>query len=174
MSSKYTKTAMLLHWLSAALVVGLFAIGWTMVELPKGPARGAAFALHKSLGLTVLMLTLWRFGWRLRHAAPALPSTLPAWQATLARAVHATFYLLLVLQPITGYLSSSFSGYSTNFFGLPLPEWGTHDPPLNEFFTEIHVLCSITLLLLIGTHVAGAISHVVVPGDRLLRRMLPW
>lgn len=171
---KYTHTAMLLHWVTAGLIVGLFALGWTMVELPKGPARGEAFALHKSLGMTVLLLTVWRLAWRMRHTPPPFPVQVPPWQAALAHAVHVLFYLLLICQPLTGYLSSSFSGYGTSFFGMPLPQWGHPDPPLNEFFTELHVIGSIALLGLLVTHVAGALSHVLQPGDRLLRRMLPW
>ncbi|MGH8597082.1 MAG: cytochrome b, partial [Gammaproteobacteria bacterium] len=153
---KYTRTAMWLHWLIAGLVFTLFALGWYMVDLPKGPDRGASFALHKSLGLTVFLLMLWRLGWRLRHAAPPLPDTVPHWQATVARAVHASFYLLLLLQPITGYLSSSYSGYDTALFGIALPQWGHHNPPLNELFTEIHVLNSMILLGLVLAHLAGA------------------
>ena len=171
---KYTKTAMLLHWTTAGLVIAMFALGWTMVELPKGPARGESFALHKSLGMTVFLLTLWRLAWRVRHPPPPLPAQIPPWQAALAHAVHILFYLLLVMQPMTGYLSSSFSGYPTSFFAVPLPQWGRPDPPLNEFFTELHVIGSLALLGLVATHVAGAISHLLTPGDRLMRRMFPW
>jgi len=171
---KYTTIAILLHWISALFVILMFTLGWYMVELPKGPARGEAFALHKSLGMTVFLLTVWRLSWRALHPPPLLPSSLPRWQVTLAHTVHVLFYVLLIMQPITGYLSSSFSGYSTAFFGVPLPQWGHPDPPLNEFFTELHVVGSITLLGLIVTHVAGALSHVLTPGDGLVRRMLPW
>jgi cytochrome b561 len=173
-SLKYTRIAMSLHWVTAGLVIGLFALGWYMVELPKGPARGETFALHKSLGMTVFLLTLWRLAWRLRHAPPALPATLPGWQIALAHAVHVLFYVLLIMQPLTGYLSSSFSGYPSAFFGYPLPQWGHPNPPLNEFFTELHVIGSIALLALLVMHVAGALGHLLAPDDRLLRRMLPW
>lgn len=174
MIPKYTRLAMLLHWLTAGLVVSLFALGWTMVELPKGPDRGATFALHKSIGLSVLILTVWRVAWRWRHPPPAFPSSVVLWQATIARAVHATFYVLLFLQPLTGYLSASFSGYDTAFFGMPLPQWGHHNAPLNEFFTELHVICSIALLGLVIAHLAGVVSHVVTNGERLWRRIVPW
>jgi len=173
-ADKYTRVAILLHWTTALLVAALFTIGWYMVELPKGPARGETFALHKSLGLTVFLLTLWRLSWRVLHRPPPLPAVLPAWQVSAAHAVHRMFYVLLFLQPLTGYLSSSFSGYQTAFFGIPLPHWGHSNPPLNEFFTELHVIGSVVLLALVVTHVAGALSHVLTPGDRLLRRMLPW
>ena len=171
---KYTRTAMLLHWGMAMLVCALFAIGWYMVDLPKGPARGETFALHKSLGLSAFLLLVWRLGWRLRHPAPPLPEAVPGWQMRVAHAVHWAFYGLLVFQPLSGYLSSSFSGYVTALFGLPLPQWGHANPPLNQFFTELHVAGSLALLALIVVHLLGTLSHLLQPGENLLRRMLPW
>jgi cytochrome b561 len=171
---KYTRVAMLLHWLTVVLVAALFVVGWSMVELAKGPQRSDYFALHKSLGLSAFALLWVRVAWRLRHRPPPLPASVPRWQAQLARGVHGAFYVLLVLQPVSGYLSSSFSGYRTRWFGLALPNWGWGDAPLNEFFTELHVLCSIALLVLIGVHVTGFLSHLL-SGERALgRRMWPW
>jgi cytochrome b561 len=88
--------------------------------------------------------------------------------------VHHLFYLLLGVQPLTGYLSSSFSGYDTRFFGVPLPSWGYANPPLNQFFTDLHVAGSVLLAALVGVHVIGTIVHLLQPGERMLRRMLPW
>lgn len=172
--ARYTRMAMLLHWSMAVLVFALFAIGWSMVDLPKGPERGATFALHKSLGLTAFMLLVWRLGWRIRHRPPALPMSVARWQQRLAHGVHHLFYLLLGVQPLTGYLSSSFSGYDTRFFGVPLPSWGYANPPLNQFFTDLHVAGSVLLAALVGVHVIGTIVHLLQPGERMLRRMLPW
>ena len=173
-TARYTTVAIAIHWLTVVLVGALFALGWFMVDLPKGPGRSYYFALHKSVGLTVFALLCVRVAWRLRHRPPAFPPGLASWEARLARAVHHAFYLLLVLQPASGYLSSSFSGYNTQWFGVPLPAWGWHDAPLNEFFTELHVLCSITLLVLIGVHVAGFLSHLIQGERALARRMWPW
>ncbi len=171
---KYTRVAMLLHWVMVLLVAALFVVGWLMVEQPKGPGRSYYFALHKSLGLCAFTLLCLRVAWRLRHRPPPLPASVPRWQAQLARGVHGAFYVLLVLQPASGYLSSSFSGYATRWFGLPLPNWGWGDAPLNELFTELHVLCSIALVVLIGVHVMGFISHLLTGEYALSRRMWPW
>lgn len=171
---KYSRFGMLLHWVTVGLVIALYAIGWSMVELPKGPARGEAFALHKSLGMTVFLLTAVRLFWRFRSPPPPLPNTIARWQRLLATSVHHLFYVLLFLQPAMGYLSSSFSPYPSSYFGLPLPDWGEHRPGLNEFFTELHVAGSVALLIVIVLHVIGALSHAFKAGDRLVRRMLPW
>ena len=171
---KYTRVAMALHWLTVLTVASLFGIGWYMVDLPKGPLRSYWFALHKSVGLSLFVLVVLRALWRFVHRPPPLPASVPTWQRHLARGVHAAFYVLLVLQPASGYLSSSFSGYPTSWFGLALPGWGWRDAPLNEFFTELHVLCSITLLVLIGVHLAGFLSHLIQGERALARRMWPW
>lgn len=173
-ASRYTGVAIALHWLTTLLVFSLFALGWFMVDLPIGPQRGDYFALHKSVGIAVFVLLLMRVAWRLGHRPPPFPPTMRAWRVLLARVVHLAFYVMLVLQPLSGYLSSSFSGYETRWFGIPLPRWGWRDAPLNEFFTEIHVICSLTLLLLIAMHVLGALSHVLSGESAMFRRMWPW
>ena len=143
-----------------------------MVDLPRGPERSANFALHKSLGLTVFAISVARIVWRFLKGAPAYPASIAKWKVRVARTVHALFYVALVLQPVSGYLSSSFSGYKTRWFGIPLPHWGHRDLPLNEFFTEIHVACSVILCGLVLLHVMGAASHLFAR-DGLFSRMLP-
>ena len=77
---RYTKTAVVLHWLIAALLIAEFAHGWWMQEIPKQPpgVRADAFNLHKSVGLVLLALVLVRLGWRLAHRAPGLPPQGPS------------------------------------------------------------------------------------------------
>ena len=171
---RYSFPAMGFHWVTAVLVFILFPLGWYMVDLPPGPDRGANFAVHKQLGITVFLLTLLRLAWRLRNPAPPLPAYLPDWQNRLATSVHKLFYVLLLLHPVSGYLSSQFSGHKTKYFGVQLPQWGWKDQVINEFFTEIHEITSLCLLLLILCHLAGAVSHMIKKGDHLVRRMLPW
>ena len=91
----------------------------------------------------------------------------------MARGNHELLYALIFLQPVSGYLSSSFSGYRTSFFGFPLPHWGWKEPFLNELFSDIHEASAITLAVLVGVHVLAAVAHAVRPGDHLFRRMLP-
>ena len=171
---KYTRVAMLLHWATVVLVAALFAIGWTMTDLPKGPARGEIYALHKTIGITVFLLTLLRLWWRVRHRPPALPEAIPGWQRKLAHGVQHLFYLMLVVQPLLGYVSSSFTVHPTQYLGVRLPVWATPDPVLNQLFSGLHEAGAVLLLSLIGLHVLGAVSHLVREGSGLLRRMLPW
>jgi cytochrome b561 len=171
---RYTTTAVVLHWLTAAMIFIQFPLGWYMVDLPKGPIRGQYFASHKSIGLTILVLVIVRTVWRWRHPPPPLPAVIPAWQRAAAETVHRLFYVLFFLQPISGYISSSFSGHSTKYFGIPLPQWGWHDAALNQLFTDVHVLSSFCLIALIVAHLTGALSHGMQRDDQVLERMMPW
>lgn len=172
-NSKYTYTAIFLHWVIAIFILVMVGLGWYMEDLPKGPDRSWFFATHKSIGLTVFLLVSVRIVWRLSHRPPEWPDTMPPWRQYLARRAHLLFYVLMCLQPISGYLSSSFSGYKTKYFGIPLPHWGWKDEMLNELFSEVHEINSILLVSLIVAHVLGALSHAVRPGDGVFRRILP-
>jgi cytochrome b561 len=117
--ARYTSTAIVLHWLIAALVIVQFGWGWWMQDIPKVPVgpRVDAFNLHKSVGLTILALMVIRIAWRAGHRPPPLPP-MPSWQATAARVTHIALYVLLVIHPLSGYLGSEFSGYPVKYFGI--------------------------------------------------------
>lgn len=169
-SPRYSWQAMLLHWGQAVLVLWLLWLGWTMVDLPKGAERNAAYGLHKSLGLLALLLTLLRLLWRARHPAPAPLSG--GWEATLAKGVHHGLYVFLLLAPLTGYLTSSFTPYAVKFFGIELPRTGWPDEGLNGAFKLLHWYFVWLGALLIGLHVVGALKHALLR-DGTMRRMLP-
>lgn len=170
--ARYTRTAMLLHWVMALLIFFLFGLGWWMSDLPETSVRAVPFAIHKSVGLLVFTLLWVRLFWRLMNPPPPLQAGVEEWKRVLSRWVHRTIYLLLVLQPVSGYLSSSFTGHKTSFFGIPLPQWGWKNEPLNFLFTDIHTGISEVLLVYIIIHVIGAVSHMV-QRDGVIYRMLP-
>ena len=169
--ARYTRTAVVLHWLVAALFLGQFAWGWLMQEIPKSPPgmRADAFNVHKSIGLCLLGLMVFRLGWRIAHRPPALPA-MPAWQARLARVTHVALYVALIVQPIAGYLGSVWSGYPVKWFGITLPAWGSKSAMLKDAMSEVHLVTSFVLLTLVALHVAGAAYHAL-RGDGLLARM---
>jgi cytochrome b561 len=171
---RYTRTAMALHWLIAAVVVAQFAWGWSMQEIPKQPPglRADAFNLHKSIGLTILLLMMVRLGWRALHPPPPLPP-MPAWQARLAHANHALLYGALFVMPIAGYLGSAWSGYPVKYFGWTLPSWAAKHPELKDLCSTVHFASSWVLLAAVALHVAAAAKHAIVDRDGVLQRMLP-
>jgi len=175
MIARYTKTAVVLHWTIAVIVVGQFAWGWLMQEIPTSPPglRADAFNFHKSIGLCLLALMLFRLGWRIAHSPPPLPA-LPAWQAKLATTAHIALYAALIVMPLAGYLGSVWSGYPIKWFGVALPAWGSRVPALKEAMSVVHVAASWLLLGMVGLHVAGVVHHAF-RGDGITPRMaLAW
>jgi len=168
---KYTWPAVALHWLMALLIIAMLGLGLYMADLPKGPERSGLIALHKSIGITLAGLYFLRLTWRLRHRPPPYPASIPAWQQRAAHANAIALYVFLIVQPLTGYLSSAFSGYKTSWFGLPLPYWGWESKPLNDAFHLMHVIGSRVLILLITLHLAGAALHAIGRRDGVVRRM---
>lgn len=171
---KYDNFAIFIHWLMVIMIFIMFGLGWYMVGLPKGSdERSWFFALHKSIGLTLALLVIIRTIWRFSHKPPELPSTIESWKRKTAHITHNFLYLLMFLQPVSGYISSSFSGYKTRFWGYPLPHWGWKSPELNELFTEIHEISSMLLLGFIVLHIVGAVSHMAHSEQAIIYRMLP-
>jgi cytochrome b561 len=171
-AGRYTRIAILLHWVVAALVVAQVTWGWWMQEIPKQPVgpRVDAFNLHKSVGLTIFALMVVRLAWRLAHRPPPLPP-IPAWQARLAHAVQALLYVALFAMPVAGYLGSVWSGYPVKLYGMTLLAWGAKDVALKDAMGAVHLGTSLVLVGLFALHVAGALKHALVDRDGLLARM---
>ena len=172
---RYTRTAIALHWLIAIVVIGQIALGFWMQEIPKQPVgpRVNAFNLHKSIGLTVLMLMVVRLAWRATHAPPP-PVAMPAWQERAARLSHWLLYACLFVQPLSGYLGSVFSGYTVRYFGLVLPAWADKNAMLKDVLSDVHAITGWILIGAIALHVAAALKHHFVDRDGLLHRMGWW
>ena len=171
-ASRYTRTAIFLHWLIALMVVGQFAWGWWMQTIPKQPPgqRADSFNLHKSVGMTIFALMALRLAWRLRHPPPALPR-MPRWQARLARANHILLYAALLIQPLVGYLGSEVSGYPVRYFGMTLPTWAGKHEALKDILSTFHLATSWAIAVFVALHIAGALRHALVDRDGLLSRM---
>ena len=170
----YDRVASTLHWIVALLVFVMLGLGFFMVEVPRQtPMRGALFNLHKSIGLLVLGLMIVRTAWRLTHKPP-LWVGLDAFNARLAAAVHGLLYLLLLVQPIAGYVASSLGQYGVAFFGVDLPAWSGPDPELRETFLTVHRIVARLIVILILLHIAGTLLHLVQGRRDLVRRILPW
>ena len=167
---RYTLAAIILHWVQAIVVLWLLWLGWTMVDLPKGAGRSAAYSLHKSLGLLAFLLVVARLAWRRGHPAPKQLTT--GWEARLATATHHALYVLLFVAPVAGYLASSFTPYAIKFFGIELPKTGWPDDSLNGVFKLLHFAFVWGAAALIALHVAGGLKHAI-KRDGTILRMLP-
>lgn len=170
--SRWGQASITLHWLTFALVTCAAVLGLTMGDLPLGLAKLKVYALHKSLGLTVLALTALRLLWRLTGRVPrALPGA-PRWQAALASATHGALYFLLLAVPLTGWRYNSVSGFPLQWFGmLRLPALGATDLAAKHAAKDWHELLFYALATLVAVHAVAALGHHYLWRDDTLRRM---
>ena len=172
---RYTRTAIALHWIIALLLLGQFAFGLLLEDIPRGtPARGYYVNLHKSSGILIGLLILLRLGWRLTHTPPPLPDSMRRWQRHAARASHIALYACMLVLPLSGYLASNFSKHGVKFFNLVRwAPWGPDDKTLYAVFNGAHQVTALLLALLVGVHVLAVAKHMLIDRDGLLLRMWP-
>jgi len=163
-----------LHWLIVLLLLAQGTVGLLMGDMARGPDKIAVYALHKSVGITLLALAVARLLWRLYAGRPApVPGTL-SWQERAASAMHAALYLLLFAVPISGWVMNSAAGFPLQWFGLfNLPSIAPHDRDLHELAESMHEWLFWALVALAAAHAAAALYHHLFQRDATLARMLP-
>ncbi|MBJ7311605.1 cytochrome b [Rugamonas sp. CCM 8940] len=172
---RYTKTAMLIHWLTALLIIAAFFLGLTMTEIHGiTPTKLKYYSWHKWLGVTVLLLAVARVLWRRANRPPPHPLGMPAWQAMAADATHLLLYLLIFAVPLSGYLYSSAAGVPVVYLGLiPLPTLIEANAELKPILKTVHYVLTMTMAAAVVGHVLAALKHQFIDRDGVLRRMLP-
>jgi superoxide oxidase len=170
----YRPMLKVIHWTTVLLIAAMFASVWAANAAPTREQHAMLLQLHRSLGLTIFGLTVFRLGWRWRMGVPALPADLPRLQALAARAVHIALYALLLVQPLLGLVHSNARGVRADFFFLGnLPALVGRDPWLAKRALAAHEIAATLLLALIGLHAAAALYHHFVRRDGVLRTILP-
>ena len=175
-ATRYHPLARALHWLLALLIVGNFALGIYMHELPFSPARLQYYSWHKWAGVLVLAFSAVRLLTRLMSPPPALPdaieAAMPGWQKLAHHATHLALYALFFAVPLTGWAYSSAAGFPIVLFGLlPLPDFVPVSEPIADVLKEAHEITALTMAALVVLHVAGALKHQIVDRDGLMARM---
>lgn len=194
-STRYTSVAIVLHWTLAILILGMIPVGWWMSDAVLDPAfrakAGQAFQLHKSVGFTILGLSVLRLIWRLTHKAPPLPQAMPAWEKNVARLTHWLFYFLMIALPVTGwiYVSAGYSVTFERFFPVASNWFGLIEVPhiapvatqseearkaIGTAAMNVHSKLAWGVLVLGGLHVAAALKHHLFNRDDVLTRMVPF
>jgi cytochrome b561 len=187
--SRYSSVAILLHWLIALLLLVNILLGVEMDHVVTGFARFTTFQMHKSVGITILLLSLLRLAWRLMNPPPPDAPGLARWEKGLARFTHWVFYLIMIGMPLTGWLAVSASPLNLptvlyrigGFPGIPWPHLPVvpHLPmeqkkAIQAAANSVHVKLAWTAYVLIFLHVAGALKHQVLGPSPVLPRMLPF
>ena len=176
---------MTLHWLIAVLLIGNIGLAWyadTLSGLPKI----APVQLHKSIGITVLLLSAVRLGWRLLAPPPPLPASVAGFTRIVAGVVYALFYVVMIGLPLTGWALSSASVIISirpiMLFGLvqwpaiaPLAQLpGPEMKQAHEAFVTAHGLLAKLVYGLFALHVAAALRHLILLRDGVMGRMVPF
>ena len=167
---RFVPLARLLHWLMAALLLSQLLIGVAMMA--SLTLRPPLIALHRPLGLALLVLVLVRLWVRRRHPPPALPADLPRWQAAAAHASHLLLYALMLALPLLGWALTSAAGHAMLLpGGVPLPAIAPHDPVLYGWLRDAHGLLAWLLFATVLGHVAAALHHAWIRRDGVFEAM---
>lgn len=184
MNTRYTRTAMLLHWLVALLMIANVALILSVDHLPDAWAR-PVIDTHKSIGITVLGLGLLRLLWRLANPPPPFPPSYARWERISAHAAHFGLYVLIFALPLSGWMHDSAwkeaATHPMKLFGLvPWPRIGfiMNQAPdfrdsLHELFGTGHRWLGYGLYVLVGLHILGALKHQFIDREPELQRMWP-
>jgi superoxide oxidase len=163
-----------IHWVSLLFVGVAFLAVWASDLAPSREQSAMLLELHRSLGITVFGLTLFRLAWRWHTAIPALPAELPGIQKIAARTAEYSLHVLLLLQPILGILHTNARGRRIGFyFVVELPAVIGPDKALAKRAMAMHELIGYVLLALIALHAAAALFHHYLRRDDVLRTMMP-
>ncbi|WP_239016872.1 cytochrome b [Sphingomonas ginkgonis] len=168
MNARYTRTAAWLHWIIGALIIANLVIAFS-------DGRVGTIRAHKAIGITVLVLSLVRLGWRLTHRPPPFPDDVTPAERVLATGVHAIFYALMIIVPLAGWLfvSNARELRPLSWFGLfPIP-YLKLSPVIYALARYVLEWLGIGFAVLIAGHVAAALRHQRIGRDRLLARMNP-
>lgn len=180
--SRYSLVAITFHWVIAVLILANLVLGWRMGFL-KGLAQFNLFQLHKSVGITILLLSLGRLGWRLLNPPPPEPATLKPWERIASLSVHWGFYAVMIVMPLTGWIVVSTSPLNIPTLLYHLVPWphfpGVHDlaapakAGVNKAADLTHVTLAFGAVGLLALHVGAVIKHHMLDREPILLRMLP-
>jgi cytochrome b561 len=172
-TDRYSRVAIALHWTIAVLIILNLVGGLFHDAMPRG---WGVMPLHKATGITVLLLSAARLVWRLTHQPPVASPDLPAWERGLAKAVHWSFYGLMIIVPLTGWamVSNAETLRPLQWYGL----FGIPYLPVSRETAgvahEAHEILGYLFTGLVVLHVAAALRHHLVLRDSVLVRMLPF
>jgi cytochrome b561 len=163
----------LLHWIMAAMVLTMLTIGVAMVVSLAN--YHVLVAIHRPLGIVILVLVVIRFGNRLWNPPPPFPPTMARMERLAATIAEYGMYGLMFILPLVGWGMLSAARYPIVLFGsVHLPFILPHDPMLYAVLRRLHTILAYLFFATIVTHVAGVLFHAIVLRDDVIARMAPF
>jgi cytochrome b561 len=170
--SNYGFVTKVLHWLLFVLITLLIVGGLSTDDMPKSAEKAQYIAIHRSLGITVLVLVCFRLFWRWSNPVPPQPLGTARWQIAMVHFNHYGLYLLMLAQPVSGLLMSQAEGHAVEYFGLfTWPTLIAPDKVMGEIYEQAHGIIWAILSIFAGWHVIAALYHHWVRKDDVLRRI---
>lgn len=173
-ADEYGTVQKLLHWLVALAVVGQVGVGYWIGTLdPKDPSLATLFPVHEGIGATILALVLLRLLVRLIVGVPALPRGTPRWIDSLSHLNHRLLYLVLLVQPVIGFLTNGANGFGWSIFGYyTVPAIIPKNAVWADWLGEAHETAATVLVVLVGLHLLGWFYHAAIRRDGVAGRMV--
>lgn len=170
---RYHISLKFIHWLTALIVVGMLACGFIMTDLDSKiyPIKWSLYSWHEDIGIIVLLLTLLRLLLRNTTKTPPLPIEFSKLIKFGAHMMHYLFYVVLVAQPIFGYLMATFGGHKVLFFGIPLPALVESNKEFAGLAAEAHEITALILIAMICLHLLVALKHRYLDKQDIIYRM---
>lgn len=172
----YGLVSILIHWLSAFAVMGLFAVGIWMVELTYYSSwYKTAPDLHRSVGIILFGVTLLRIIWKLVNPKPRSLAGHKSWEVKAGHFAHKAMYFLLLLIMLSGYMISTADGRGVSVFSLfEVPGFGELIKGQADLAGLWHQFAAYTLIAIVLLHMLGALKHHFIDKDSTLSRMFKF
>ncbi len=172
---KYRLSARLYHWISAVLVLGMLPVGEYLghFDPPDGPTTDMLYMLHESFGVALWLIVLARLATRQIHGTPPMPDSAGFVVDIASKLNHLAMYVLLLVQPLSGFFANSAGGYNVTWFNLvALPPLIGKDDALSHSLTTLHLYGGLGLIVLVCIHLVGALYHGFIRRDGIVSRMV--
>ena len=175
-AGQYGAIAKLFHWVTLGLMLMALPLGF-VIQHVKDASKMGFYALHESVGLTILFVALARLAWRWLSPPPSLPNDMPKLFRAASAAVHHSLYALLILQPLLGFMATNAWGFpmrgATAYLGfIEFPKFMEAWKGLAKILSLLHSIGGWLLVVLIALHIAGALFHHAIRRDGTLMRMI--
>ena len=170
--SKYNITLRILHWCLGLLLIILLCLGVYMTELDSSSYKLSLYRVHKAIGLTVLIVVIFRIIVRVFSTVPPYATSISNNNIFIAKLVHYLLYVAIFIVPFSGYIMSCASGKGASWFlGINFPVIISYDLGIAAFANKVHMLSNIFLVILIILHIAGFFKHYFVDKHNLIHRI---
>jgi cytochrome b561 len=171
---KYPKSMRVFHWAMALLIIAMLPLGLFMEDFPTA-IKSDAYGLHKSIGVVLLILIVFRILNRLNHQVksqvPAMDNALSKNDKIFAKLGHFVFYILIIIMPLSGYLMSNAAGYPVKLFGIVMPTLIEKSTELQDLFANTHEYIGYAIMAVLALHILAVIKHKIKDKVNLLQRI---